>query len=37
MLQTEIRAIEAGLDQTKVSYDKESDRVVISDNQKIAN
>ena len=32
--QTEIRVVEAGLDQTTVTYDKESDRVVITGNQK---
>lgn len=33
-LQSEIREIGSGLDQTRVTYDKESDRVVISDHQK---
>ena len=33
-LQTKIRGIGDGLDQTKVTNDKDSDRVVISDNQK---
>ena len=33
-LHTEIRFIAEGLDQTTVTYDKESDRVVITGNQK---